>query len=339
MRLDRAPLLAALALIAAQLCAHPAHASRPATVDVENVELREGPGVAYRVIDRLPKGSPVAASNEPTENYYKIRTSAGLIGFVKADSLILQPIPSEDSPSVAQAAPPPLSGGPGTGSPVAPSDAYKPTVATDSGFRQKTHRKYFRVKMLGGYNLFSVGDVNALLGADVLKNGFNLGGEANFLFTPDLALVLRLERVFMTVFARDTKTNHTFQMDLSSWPLMLGLELALTSSPKFSTHFAVMGGLGLVTGLTATDLSEPSPNVTQLGTTTFAGLAKLDASYVIYKGLAGFLEIGYRYVRTPQVIPAESQAGSDVLKSKGEFVPVAIDLSGPYASLGLSFTF
>jgi uncharacterized protein YgiM (DUF1202 family) len=81
--------------------AEPALAARGATVDVEGVELREGPGRKFRVVGRVPKGTPVAASNYPTEGFYKVRTSRNEVGWVPADSLILR-----KTASVEEAAPP-----------------------------------------------------------------------------------------------------------------------------------------------------------------------------------------------------------------------------------------
>ena len=75
----------------------PALAARQATVDTDNVELREGPGPKYKVIEKLSLGTPVAASNQTIEGYYKIRTSNGTIGFVLADALVLQPTPTEEA--------------------------------------------------------------------------------------------------------------------------------------------------------------------------------------------------------------------------------------------------
>src|SRR5262249_25466693 len=82
-----------------------AYASRAAVVDVDGSELREGPGTSYKVVDRLSKGAPVAASNEPIEGFYKVRTISGTIGFVAADVLVLQPIPSDDG---SASNPPPM---------------------------------------------------------------------------------------------------------------------------------------------------------------------------------------------------------------------------------------
>jgi uncharacterized protein YgiM (DUF1202 family) len=318
------------------LWAHPAFAARPGTVDADNVELREGPGTNYRALDKLPKGTPVAASNQPIDGYYKVRTGAGVIGFVPADALVLQPVPTDDAPSGAAQAPPPESQ-------VAPSDVPKPTLSNESAFRNKSTRRFVRLKAIGGYNFFSVSDVNSLLNANVLQFGFSAGGEIDFLFTPDLAFIIRVERVFKSVFAQDQKTLKSFSMNLTSYPVMAGLNLALTSDTHWSTHFAVMGGLGLLTDLTAIDLSDTAPNVTEMTSTTFTGVAAFDLTYSFNKTWSVFAEAGYRYLQTSQIIPGTSASanGAGIFESPNttNFVPVTLNLSGPFIGAGLGVSF
>jgi uncharacterized protein YgiM (DUF1202 family) len=70
-----------------------AHAARKATVDVDQTEMLRGPQKDAGVLMRLKKGQKITASNYPTEGYYKVRTSDGTLGWVKADSLVLGPMP------------------------------------------------------------------------------------------------------------------------------------------------------------------------------------------------------------------------------------------------------
>jgi uncharacterized protein YgiM (DUF1202 family) len=317
--------------------ARPAWAARPATVDTDNIELREGPGANYRVLDKLPKGTPLAASNQPIDGYYKVRTGAGVIGFVAADALVLQAVPSEDAPSQAASAPPPADSG------IAPSEMHRPTLSNESAFRNTKSRRYIRIKAIGGYNFFSVGDVNTLLSANVLQFGFSAGGEIDFMFTQDLAFVIRIEKVFKSVFAQDQKTLKSFSMNLSSYPVMAGLNLALTSDTKWSTHFAVMGGLGLLTDLTAIDLSDAAPNVTEMTSTTFTGVAAFDLTYSFSKTWSVFAEVGYRYLQTSPIIPGTptSANGAAIFEAPNTqaFSPVSLNLSGPFVGGGMSVSF
>jgi uncharacterized protein YgiM (DUF1202 family) len=70
-----------------------AHAARTAVVDKDNTDLLRGPQQDAQVVTELKKGQHVTASNYPTEGYYKVRTVDGTIGWVKANTLILGPMP------------------------------------------------------------------------------------------------------------------------------------------------------------------------------------------------------------------------------------------------------
>lgn len=74
-----------------------AFAARFATVDDDEVIVHKGPGKKFDEVSRLKRGARIHASNYPTEGYYKVRTPAGKIGWVKADSLVLDPIPTGSS--------------------------------------------------------------------------------------------------------------------------------------------------------------------------------------------------------------------------------------------------
>ncbi len=70
-----------------------AHAARTAVVDVDKTEMLRGPQKDSQVLTVLKKGQHVTASNYPTEGYYKVRTVDGTLGWVKANTLELGPMP------------------------------------------------------------------------------------------------------------------------------------------------------------------------------------------------------------------------------------------------------
>lgn len=70
-----------------------AHAARTALVDVDQTAMLSGPQKDSQVLAHLKKGQHVTASNYPTEGYYKIRTVDGTLGWVKANTLELGPMP------------------------------------------------------------------------------------------------------------------------------------------------------------------------------------------------------------------------------------------------------
>ena len=70
-----------------------ARAARHGKVDVDGTEVLGAPRKSANVLMKLKVGQKVMVSNYPTEGYYKVRTSNGTLGWVKADSLILGPLP------------------------------------------------------------------------------------------------------------------------------------------------------------------------------------------------------------------------------------------------------
>jgi uncharacterized protein YgiM (DUF1202 family) len=71
----------------------PAYAARTAIVDVDQTDMLRGPQKDSEVLTHLNKGQHVTASNYPTEGFYKIRTVDGTLGWVKANTLELGPMP------------------------------------------------------------------------------------------------------------------------------------------------------------------------------------------------------------------------------------------------------
>jgi uncharacterized protein YgiM (DUF1202 family) len=71
----------------------PAFAARTAVIDVDQTEMLRGPQKNSEVLQYLKKGQHVTASNYPTEGYYKVRTVDGTLGWVKANTLELGPMP------------------------------------------------------------------------------------------------------------------------------------------------------------------------------------------------------------------------------------------------------
>jgi hypothetical protein len=327
-------LVAVLALLQAGIMIGGQHASaaRSAVVDSDKAELREGPGEKFKVVDKLPKGTPLAASNQSIEGYFKVRTASGAIGFVSADALILEApaAPPDESGTQDLLAPPPK----------APGAPPSPPPSPFSRRERVGSKKHVRVKVFGGYDFFSVNDVNTLLQATLLQFGFSAGGELSYLVTPNLAIVLRGERIFKSAIARDLKSLQGYQMDVSSLPVMLGAELTLSKTRSFSSHVTVMGGLGLSTKLQATSVDDVAPNVTTVTAQPITAVGKLDFTYFFDDVWSLFFEGGYRYLKTSQLTPADSPNGSQIFKdpNTSAFVPVALDLSGPFVGLGLAIT-
>src|SRR4051812_17938488 len=65
-----------------------AFAAKLATVDQET-PLRKGPSEKSVSVRKLRKGIRLTISNYPTEGFYKVRTVRNEIGWVKADTLVI----------------------------------------------------------------------------------------------------------------------------------------------------------------------------------------------------------------------------------------------------------
>jgi opacity protein-like surface antigen len=311
---------AALPLLLWALPLQLAYAARGAVVDVEAVELREGPGTSYKTVETLARGASVTASNQPTEGYYKVRAASGAIGFVQADTLVLEPMPDLSDTSLPD--------------PVSAS-------AATPGAEKKARRSavLVRLKALGGYNFFSLSDVNTLLGADVIKYGYSAGGQFEFVISPALAAVVRAEYLFKNVSARDRVADKVYDISVSSVPVMAGFNITLGSAPTWSCYLGVLGGLAPPTQLSATSTSEAEPNVTASSAMAYAGMAKLEVDYSIGKHFSVFGEGGYRYLATAQLTPSVAGNGSSIFQSGGSDVPISISLSGPFVGLGAGIAF
>jgi hypothetical protein len=263
------------------------------------------------------------------------------VGFVDAASVVL-PAPS--------AAPGTSSAPPAAGSELSlPGDP--PAAGSMNGEDRATPRSrsgkdrsnpyVARIKALGGYNFFSVKDVNTLLSSDLLKYGWNLGAEAQVFIGSLLVVTARFERLQCSAFARDSSQSHVYQIDSGAWSALGGLELTVASTGKVSVHIGALAGMGLSQTITATDLSSAAPNVTTMSSKGFAGLAKLDVHYQATSALGLFLEGGYRLQKSPPMQPTDSPNGSQIFKDQtsGLYVPVTLDYSGPFGGGGLSISF
>jgi hypothetical protein len=309
-----------------------AQAARGAIVDLDALDVRQGPGPRFKSLEKLGKGDPVTASNQPIEGYYKVRTASGTIGFVPADTLVLQPTHSSDEGAPAAALPAPQTAAP---------EAVKPVKSPAKSAPKPARLSYPgpRIKALGGYDFFDVGDVNDHLSANVLRFGYGAGLELEYPVMPWLAAVARVEYLFKAVAAHDGSTNKDFEMSVSSWPIVLGAQATLLTWESWSAHASLLAGLAPLTRISATSTSDSEPNVTEFSALGYTGVAKLDVAYSLNATWAFFAEAGYRYLTTSAQTPSLEGAGSSIFQSGGEYVPIRINLSGPFVGLGVALAF
>jgi hypothetical protein len=82
-----------------------------------------------------------------------------------------------------------------------------------------------------------------------------------------------------------------------------------------------------------------------MSSTTFTGVAKFDFTYAFNRSWSVFAEGGYRYLKTAQFTPnytgGNMPNGSGIFRdpNSGNFVPLSLDLSGPFIATGVGYTF
>ena len=299
-----------------------AWAAKVGIVDVEDLEMRDGPSPKHQVIEKLKKGAKVSSSNLSIDGYFKVRTSSGKIGFVPGDTLIFQ------DPSTA------------------PQSADGKSESENKNKKSdKETEAVIRLRALGGMTFFALDDVQTLFSSSgtpfkALKNGFHFGGEVNYILIPSLFVIMRVEQMQKTIYLRDITTRYTFDMTVSGMPATTGVGIRVLKGPGFSLNVGLMAGLSFSTQLKSTALSLPKPNETAYSDTAFAGIARVDAIYHFTKLLGVFAEGGYRYLRSKTMNqPTVSGNGSEIFKLTGSYTPLQVVLSGPFASAGLLVAF
>jgi hypothetical protein len=303
-----------------------AFAARNARIDADVAEVREGPGAGYNASFKLKKGSPVVVSNVPTEGYYKARTANGMIGWIAAEALI-----------VAEAEPETPS--PDADEPKKKEPPKKKLLDPDEDPFTAARRKgrHVQVRGFGGMNFYNSADANALLKFDGLKNGYGYGGELGIRLYKDFWLVGRGERLFKALTGSDTKTNASYKFSFDSIPLTGGFQLGLFDEDGITGAMVLLGGMGTKTQLSCTDAAG---NVVVLGGGNYlTGIAKLNIGFELSRVFGIFAEAGYRYLKTPAVIPGVDNDAGTIFKSNGSFVPISLDMSGFMASGGVAITF
>ncbi|MBL7714838.1 MAG: outer membrane beta-barrel protein [Bdellovibrionales bacterium] len=314
-------------------------AARTGRIDVDGVDVFNGPGEGYEVIDQLPHDAPVTASNYPTEGYYKIRTSTGRVGWVEADSIKFDNPLSPGSSDYGTSGP----AGPGQEqAPLAadPSNPFRggsPAYKRESSASKRVY-SFVRVRALGGGTFFKPADVNDQLSFSEMNGGFSYGGELGFRFTKDFAVMFRAENLSRNLAAHNPTANKSYNIEYYTFPVMAGVEVTLSEERSFSTSFAVFAGLGVNSTLSSAELSTPS-QITSYQNTSFAGLGKLNISYHFNKDAHVTAEVGYRFLRTPQLDPGQTDTGGEIWQVNSAFRQLSLDFSGVLLGAGITLQF
>lgn len=323
----RLPLMVILALAVSTLVSPSAHAARPARVEVDGAQVLSGPSIGSPVVTTVRRGAAIAASNLPTEGFYKVRLGTGEVGWMSAESLVL------------------FEAGSGEEGSAAPSEAPKPATSMTPrlvGRRRAVETPIMRFRSLGIVNLWNPAAITEAVGISSFNTGVGGAGEVHFVMTPRLSMMVRVEHQLKEVVGFDQTADppQGYQFVLSSTPVMTGLEFDFTNSRPFSLHASIGLGLALNTRLKSTGKSVAAPNETIYTAHNFTGIVKGGVSWYVYKNLSLVFEAGYRHNRTAALQPVQAQNGSEIFEDgEGGFVSIPLNLSGPVLGVGVGIEF
>ncbi len=307
-----------LAFLSVLILTRLASAAQFATVGDGGAVVFEGPTPESRTLSRLELGDRVSAANVPIQGYFKVRTRSGQIGWISTQSLVFA-IPQQEIGKEAVSPP----------STVLRAEVSEPAPVARSA----------RFKFFGGGGSAGLTDVDALLGETGLSLTRGVGAEVGYSLSPTVAFVFRAEYQYSQSVVRDEVTLKSYDHAVSSIPMMAGFEFQISRSRNWGWSGALMGGLSPTTRLSTISLGDESPNQTELSGASWAGLLGTQITYSPGGRISYFLESGYLLAFTSQLIPTVEGNGGELYQVDGEYIPIAIDLSGPRLSLGLSVAF
>lgn len=291
------------------------HAARVATVESDTAKVFETPNSSAKVVAEVKKKSQIAASNLPTEGFYKVRTAAGVIGWVAEEDLALSAPPppdEEDQPKME----------------VQKQEEGKPTQISVKK-PPDIIRQHVRIRLLGSYNIYGASGV--INGVSSLGPGFGFGGELDVHITQGFALIARYEQILQSVNLTDSTTAKVFSVSLNSSPLMGGVDFSIVGQ-KFSVHFSALGGVTLNTSLSSTSVADANTFTSTASALALLGKVNLDWQFVRFMSL--FIEAGYRYLVSSPMSTTGGGVGAIILQPT-----YSLNLSGPVVGGGISFVF
>ncbi len=297
-------------------------AARLATVGEDGASLYETPNQGSALVQKLLPKTELVASNLPTHGFHKVRTTAGVIGWVQADQLILQPPPTVEEVTAA--------GGVSRDE----QDKRKEEEKKEKKIFEKPRymRQHVRLEAMGGMNLFAASGI--VTGFDNITEGYSYGADLAFFLSSRLALCVRIENIIKSIALTDSATGRNFQFDLTSLPVTVGLELTLIQGTRASVRLSVLGGSAMQVQVKSTNRSDfSSANPTSvISTNGITGLGILGLNWFFSKYVSAFFEGGYRYLTTTS-LNSPIGSGSQILNSN--FI---INLSGIYLGAGVALS-
>ncbi|MEW6055753.1 MAG: SH3 domain-containing protein [Bdellovibrionota bacterium] len=299
-------------LVALAAFAQPAQAAQDSTVIIDNAPIRVDPSESSKVLDYLPMGSEIRISSHPMPGgWYKVRSSIGVYGWIHQDHLsVYKPDPESPRPE-------------------------------ERIVRPERDRKW-AIRLGGGFDFFAPQDLNDLYGFSELNTGFLIGGELSYLLTERLAAAFRVEVLSKDVIAKENQSGLPFNLAIRSYPVMGGLDYYFARLPAVKVSLGGFVGVALSTSFSSEATTLSPPNRTVLQRSPFTFLIRGNVTRPLGRILSVFLEVGYRYLRTPEISTAsaaDAQGGPEIFARDGIFKTRVIDLSGPEIAAGLGVHF
>jgi|GEM_PF-3476917 len=292
-------------------------AARPARIITGDAKVYSEPRGDAEVLETLEHDTPIAVSNQPTEGFFKVKTTSGKVGWISA-SVIQAEGESPDEGRVEE---------------TRERTGHAPAIKRGTGVM---------ISLLGGANFAAQPDVNILFGTTGSRTFFQAGAEVEWRFARRFGLLLRGEwqGAFATI--PDTETESVFSYTATSVPLQLGLNAAIITGGSFELGLAALGGVSPLTWIATQDVPDLTGDLPTVASTIgFPVTARLNGVFSVTPRISLMLETGWRFLLTSVVLPLAEGSGSELWKNPDtqEFIPLSLSNSGPFVGGGLRIHF
>ncbi len=294
-------------------------AARGGLIEKDQVNVFEMPNQTSRILGQVKKGEGIVVSNLPTNDFYKVRTMSGLVGWIFNNQMVLDPVPTASEIEKG------LDGARGSGSRHSLGHVYHFHLGS-----------FFSFPFFYGLQwLQNVSNLN--IRADA---GGVVGGELGIFLFSRMSVLVRVESFFESMLVTDNTTARTFKIELKSFPLSLGVRLQLIRLSSVVLNLSVLGGMGYKTSLSSSDVTIPEQfsvngNLVTITSNPFSALATMDVEWKLSRYFSLLAEGGYRYLRTLPV-SLVNIAASGVVILQPQFV---LNLSGWSVGAGMRLAF
>lgn len=292
------------AILAMLVMASESHAAKIGRVTVDEAIVYQSADTSSKVLARLQRGQPVAASDKSFKGFHRVRTKTRVLGWMLESDLRF-------------------------------------TGQTLSRRSRGSHgpKQKFRIRGSAGLEIFKSKELNDFLGDEVIANALYFGVQIHyrlsrkFSFGPRLDILSKSQKV--TVADDSNATTADYTVSVHSMPIMLGGEYQLTGDRSFALALAGDVGIGTGTKAEAKLTGGSTPSVIKSNPLTFMIRLLADLQLSDQFALSG--ELGYRMLNGKKTAATLGDGGSLIF---GATAPeLAVQMSGPMIGVGLAFKF